>query len=386
MTGVVVDEEGNPLQGARVYLKNVSTNNVVRPAKTSKKGRFTYTSLPPARYIFWAELEGYMMARLVVTLTGGTGNSQVQTYFYDEEQDFKDVIRTLATGGTLSQVKNEFEFTMTTPDKHTAVVNRLHALFSGLTEEEADAAAAPPAPREKTNFEKGKDFLAEGNNAAAIPHLTLAVQETEDPEELLEVHYELGRAALESGDLDTAESSLKMAKELDATKPGVCFHLARVFNEKGMKTEAVQALEQELDLSPDSEVVLQNLAALYFDTGRSEKAIEMYEALVEVNPEDYESFQALAAIYKEAGDRQKEAEIYERMGDSDPSGQSLYNLGNLAFNEDDREKAKFYYQRVIDKNPEHAMAQSFARLKPKDPRAEEARTTANALKEMLGSS
>jgi len=409
MTGVVQDEAGTPLKGAKVYVKDISTNNVVRPAVTSAKGRFTYTSLPPDRYILWAEMEGYLMVCLVVSLTGARGDKSLQTYFYDEKQEFDDVVKVNATGDVGTLTRNEFEFTMTTPDKHTAVTNKLYAEFRGASEggaaeggEAAPAAAA--APVEKSNLEKGMDLIANESYGPAIPFLTLAVEETKKPEDLVEVHYQLGKASLETGSLDAAEASLKKAREMDPTKPGVSFFLARVYNKKGMNQEALVEMERELALSPDSEAVLKNLANFYMEAGQSDRAIDTYEALIEMNPDNFEPYQALAKIYKDAGDRQKEAEIYQRMGDKDPSGQAFYNLGNLAFNKDDREKARFYYERVLEKNPKHAQAhyqlaytliglgdipgavshlEEFAKLSPKDPKTPEAVSTAKALKETL---
>lgn len=402
MTGVVLDEEGNPLKGAKVYVKDVTTNNVVRPAVTSKEGKFTYTSLPPKTYIFWAELEGYMLARIVVRLTGGDGSRQEQYYFYDDKQDFKDEVRVIPTSSFLS--RNEFEFTMTTPDKHTALVNRLYAEYKGEDATGGEAAAADPAATEKNNYMKGMDLVGSGDLQAAVPFLKLAIDETDDAERICESRYQIGKALLEGGDLDGALASLLEAQKTDPTKGGVAFYLARVYNEKGMKAEATEQLELELALNPDSEAVLQNLAGFYADTGETEKAIETYEGIIAMNAENFEAYQQLAALYKTAGNREMEAKVYARMGDKDPTGTSFYNLGNIAFNADDREKAKFYYERVIEKNPRHAMAhyqlantllgmgdiagaathfEQFAKLAPKDPRAAEAQSTASALKEML---
>lgn len=407
MKGKVVDGEGNPIKGAKVYAKDVSTNVATTPALTSKKGSFLYTSLPPGGYVIWAEKEGYMMAKLLVRITGGDGSVSEMDFYYDDKQDFdKNTVRVFPTGGTLSLVKNEFEITLATEENHTAVVNRLYAEARGGGEATEAEEKKPAAPPKKTNFQKAEEMIAAGNEAAATGFLKLALEgnEINDPDMLTEAHYMLGKASLDQGDLDTAETSLLKARELDPEKSGVSFHLARVYYEKGMSEEATAELEKERALSPDSEAVLQNLAGFYAETGETEKAISTYEEIIELNPENFEAYQQLAALYKEAGDRDKEAEVYARMGDKDPTGQSLYNLGNLAFNADDREKAKFYYEKVIEKNPEHAMAhyqlantllglgdiagavshfETFAKLKPKDPKAAEAKSTAAALKEMI---
>lgn len=405
ITFSVVDDQGNPLKGAKVYVKDAATNVAPRPGRTNAKGRITYTSMAPGSYIFWAELDGYMMAREVATITTPNGKKSVQTYFFDAKQVFDKPVHTMATGG-ITQAANDVELLMTTPDKHTAVVNKLYAEFQGLDTEGSGEAAKPEAPKEKSNRDKGMEFMANENYGAAIPFLKLAADEVKDDQDLTEVNYQLGKAMVETNDLTGAEAALKKAQELDPTKPGVSFYLARIYNEQGRKEDAIKELEQELQISPGTDTVLQNLAGLYKDTGQTQKAIDTYEGLIAANPENFEAYQALANLYKEAGDRQKEEEVYKRMGDKDPTGQSFYNLGNIAFNKDDREKAKFYYERVLEKNPKHAMAhyqlantllgmgdlkgavehfEAFAKLKPNDPKAAEARNTAKALKEMLAS-
>lgn len=411
--GSVTDDEGNPLPEVKIYLKDLKTNAVLRPATTNKKkGTYLYMA-PPGDYVLSAQKEGYLVAREEWNLIDGSGKQSSFTWFYEEDQLFDKKVHIYPTGDLTSKVDQRIDWVMTTPDKHKAVVNRLYKEHKGIEDEgeagaegEAVAEGQPKQAEEekKSAFVSAIEFLEKNKFAAAIPFLTQAAAEEPDDQKA-EVYYQLGKASIEVKDFDGAEAALLKAKELEPTKPGVNFHLARMYDLKGKKVQAVQALETELDLTPDSEAVMENLGRLYAETGDTGKAIQTYESLIAMNKEHFDPYIALANIYKEAGDTAKEEEIYKKMGDLDPSGQSFYNLGTLAFNRDDREKAKFYYERVLEKNPKYAMAhyqlgytllglgdipgavkhfEEFVKLKPRDEKAAEAKATIDALKKSSG--
>ncbi len=401
--GLVVDEEGNPLQGVEINVMDERTKATPRPAESRKNGKFLFM-LEPGDYIFWPIKQGYMTARQVVKSTDPAGRLNEMVWFYDDKQTFDKSVHVFPSGDLTSKTHLEIEFLMAPVDKHVQVVNRLYAEHRG---EDPNAiasaeAAAEEVVEERSAFDRALDFVAQSNYAGAMP---LLQQATEEEPENVEAYYQLGKVALEAGIPDVAEESLKRAAGLDPTKPGIHFHLARIYDDEGQKAEALQELEKELELSPDSVPVKENIARLYAATGQQEQAIAAYERLITDNPEHYDAYMALANLHKEAGDRAKEEEVYKRMGDKDPTGQSFYNLGNLAFNRSDMEKAKFYYLRVLEKNSKHAMAhyqlgytllnegdiagavehfESFVKLKPKDPKAEEAKVTAAELKKLLG--
>jgi tetratricopeptide (TPR) repeat protein len=407
--GFVTDEEGNPIHNAEVYLVDLKTNAVLRPAKTKKKnGRYLYMAAP-GPYFVVARKEGLLVAQQVWDYTDGSGAKNKFTWFFDEKQELTKKVRIFSTGDLTSKVDQRIDFVMTTEEKFTEVVNKLYAIHKGIDTETKEgepgtevAKAEEPQEEKKAPFEEAIDLLARSDFAGAMPFLQLAV--AENPEDA-EMNYQLGKAALESGDMATAETGLKKAKELDPTKPGVSFHMARMFDKKHRKAQAVAALEQELDLSPESEPVLENLGRLQAEIGQKDKAIITFEELIDINPEYFDAYIALANIHKDAGDKTKEEDVYKRMGDRDPTGQSFYNLGTIAFNRDDREKAQFYYARVLEKDPKHALAhyqlgntllgigdmagavehfEAFIKLKPRDAKAKEAKITVAELKKLLG--
>jgi len=429
--GVASDETGAPLEGVEVSLKRLDTNAILKPAKTSKKGSYLYIT-EPGDYILMAKKQGYMVVRQLSTIINQDGTKNELTYFFDEKQEFSKKVHLAAAGDLTSKSKNKIDWVLTTPDKHMATVNKLYAEYKGVPATEPGKPAEPgqalaaPTPAaagdKKTPYELAIEKLDQKDYAGAIPLLKESLQQTEakapDDPNNAEAYYRLGRSQFEifqesvaktpddpnnTKALTDAEASLKKAKALDPTKTGVSFYLARVYDKKGRKIQAVQALEDEKALSPDSEAVVDSLAGLYSDTGQSDKAIELYEAMIARNPDDLDAYTSLAALYKEKGDKVKEEAMYTKLGDRDPTGKALYNLGNLAFNRDEPQKADVYYKKVLEKDPNHAMAhfqlaytlvklgdfpgavshfETFLKLSPKDAKAGEAKQMVQELKKL----
>ncbi len=414
--GAVVDDTGAPLEGAEIHLRHADTNALLKTTKTSKKGRYLYM-VESGTYFIWPTLEGYMAVRQVADITSQAGDRGEFTNFYDDKQEFEEPKKRIhflpsAVGDVTSKARNKIDFVMAPAAKYTETLNRLYAEYRGAKAEAppaggapAGGAGTPPAPApaaaaEKDPLDAAVELLAQKDYAGAIPLLKKKLEAEPDN---AEAYYQIGKAALELEGMPEAEASLKKAKELDPTKPGVSFHLARYYDKKGRKVQAIQALEEERAMSPDSHAVLDSLAGLYAETGQNDKAVEVYESLIAVNPEELDAYVALASLYKESGDRAKEEETYRRLGDRDPTGTSLYNLGNLAFNRNESEKASVYYKQVLQKDPSHAMAhlqlgytlvslgdfpgavshfETYLKLKPKDVKAAEARRMIDELRKI----
>jgi hypothetical protein len=70
ITGVVVDEEKNPLPGATVFVKNESTGFTTGTA-TNANGEFTFKQLPLGGLILWIYLHSVLQLKneLVMHLT-----------------------------------------------------------------------------------------------------------------------------------------------------------------------------------------------------------------------------------------------------------------------------------------------------------------------------
>jgi len=242
----------------------------------------------------------------------------------------------------------------------------------------------------------------EHDYAGALEPLRSAVASKPDS---AEAHRWLGGALLQVGNLAEAEPELKKALELDPTFSGANFDMGMLYIKKGRLMQAIPPFEKELEINPGAPAVLQNLGKLYVDTKQYDKAIGIYNQLIEQSPDNMENYALLADCYKQMGDATKEQEVYQKMGAADSSGMAFYNLGNLMFNKDEKEKAAEAYKKAIEQNPQHADAhfqlgmtyvglarfkdavselETFVKLKPSDPKAVEAKSMVADLRKMGG--
>jgi tetratricopeptide (TPR) repeat protein len=181
--------------------------------------------------------------------------------------------------------------------------------------------------------------------------------------------------------------------------------MGMLYVKKGRPMQAITHFEKEHELNPEAVAITQNLGMLYIETKQYDKAVLMFEQAIQSNPDNVEYYGSLAEAYKGMGNSEKEMETYKRMGAADPTGQAFYNLGNMMFNKSEMGKAAEAYKKAIEQAPDNAAAhyqlglayvnlakfkeavvelEAFVKLKPKDPKAAEAKSLVADLRKMGG--
>jgi len=418
--GTVTDDQGAPLAGVEITFQNAAKNTFAQPVKTSKKGKYAHNTLAAAELEIRANLAGYKMVQ-ITALTMKTDGSRVtdETYMIGGDQKglHKVAVKPQARGDALSKGKCVVNFVLAPEDRYQAAYHKLNGEKLAKEGTSAPASAEPEAPGAlpagapaaqaggalpMDPLQKGEALIAARDYAGAITPLKEAVESKPDN---AEAHRWLGGALLQVGNLAEAEPELKRALELDPTYTGANFDMGTLYVKKGRLMQAIPHFEKELEVNPGSPAVLQNLAKLYVDTKQYDKAVGVYEQLIAASPDNTENYGLLADCYKQVGNPAKEQEVYQRMGAADTSGMAFYNLGNIMFNKDEKEKAAEAYRKALEQNPDHADAhfqlgmtlvglgkfkeavtelETFMKLKPDDRKAAEAKSLAADLKKMGG--
>lgn len=124
-------------------------------------------------------------------------------------------------------------------------------------------------------------------------HLLRAVAQAVQPEAgavKLDPHavqqLEAGVAALNAGDLETAQQRLEKALGIDPAAHQVHFQLGVVYGKRGRVFEAIGALERAHALAPRVFVSARSLAVLYEKVGFSNKSKEMWARALALAPDD----------------------------------------------------------------------------------------------------
>jgi tetratricopeptide (TPR) repeat protein len=110
-----------------------------------------------------------------------------------------------------------------------------------------------------------------------------------------------GAYAMKSGDLKTAEQTLKRATELDRDNLAAYQQLAALYRAAGHLDEAIETSERGLERQPDSAQLHHFLALLYEMRGEVDRAIEHYEKAIARDENLAEPKNNLAYLLAESG-------------------------------------------------------------------------------------
>src|SRR5690625_4224495 len=104
--------------------------------------------------------------------------------------------------------------------------------------------------------------------------------------------------------------------------------------------------------------VIKQLALTYLRKGDEEKAIKTIHEAREMQPDDMELLKAEAMIYEESGDSEEYLKILDELIKKDPDNAATYYiiLGDNALNAKEEEKARGYYEKAIEENPDSPAA------------------------------
>lgn len=423
--GQVTDAEGNPLKGAKISFHDVAKNTQAQPVRTGKSGKYSHNTLAASSspgYEIRAELEGYKMVRITALTQRGDGTRVTdETYMVGQDQKGLHNVAVVpqSRSDVASRGKCVVDFVMAPEDRFTEIFHRLKAeKLAGegeaAEEEEAALPGAPGVPAPGSSEPVQPAVQARKPLDVALTHISnreydKAIEPArkavaDEPDNAM-AHRWLGGALLQTDNLAEAEASLKTALGLDPSVSGLNFDMGMVYVKKDRPMQAIPYFEAELELSPDSATVLHNLGELYVQAEQYDRAVETFETLLTIEPDRLEYYGFLANAYKQKGDTAMERGTYERMAAQDPSGMAFYNLGNLMFNNSEMEKAADAYKRAIEQSPDNAQAhyqlgltyvnlgkfaeaaeslETFAKLRPKDPKATEAKSLAADLRKMAG--
>lgn len=424
--GTVTDDAGAPLAGVTITFTHLGTN-VKGQVKTSKKGKYAHNTLEANTspgYEIRATLEGYKIVRISAysckqdgtSVTTDTQRGGPDTYMVGAKQEglHKVAVPAQARSVTGSRGKCVVDFVMAAEDNFVEVFNKLRAeqlakegktpepVAQGAAPSGGAAPAAPVTPAGPSALETARSRVSNGEYEGAVEPARKAV--ADDPGSA-EAYKLLGMSLAKTKNIAEAEPALKKAIELDPALVGPNFEMGMLYIERGRNMQAIPYFEKELELTPDSTALLQNLGKLYADTEQFDKAIAAYEKLIGLDPDAIEFYGLLADAYKRSGNTAKELEAYKKMGDLDPSGMAFYNLGNIMFNKSEMAQAAEAYKKAVAQAPDNASAhfqlgmtyvnlakfkeavaelETFIKLKPKDPKAAEAKSMVAELRKMGG--
>lgn len=120
-----------------------------------------------------------------------------------------------------------------------------------------------------------------------------------------EVHYNIGFAHHQSGDLASARQAYQRAIRLNPQYARAQTNLGALYRETGETDRAIQAFSAALQSEPDLLEALNNLGLVYRDQGKFQEALVAFKQVIQKNPELAEAHFNLGLVYRDMGYSQK---------------------------------------------------------------------------------
>ena len=273
--GKVIDEQGQPIEGAKIELDYKGGVTRKFETKTNKKGEFTQVGLASGLYDITVTKEGYQPG-----LTGSRISLGDPTYLKDIQ------LKKLGAGGAGAGA----------------------------------AGAAAGAAALQASFKAALDLTQAGKlDEAEAAYKDLLTKAPSIPE----IHYNLAYVYTQKKDWANAEASYKKALELKPDYSDALTSLARMYQESGQPQKAMELMSQG---SAGSDPKAQfNLGVMLMNQNKDEEALAAFQKAVELDPASTEAYFYIGTRSLQLGKLPESVAALEKYISMNPS-----NAANLA--------------------------------------------------------
>ncbi len=254
--GVVVDLEGNPIEGAKLTLTFSQNQNLKLEAASNKKGEWSFLGLGTGNWKLTVAAKGYLPADKTLYVSQLSVNPKVTVKLQ----------KGMTGGGAFILDDASFEFL----EKGNQLMN----------EQKYDEALAAY-----------QQFL-EKNPQAYQVKISLAdcYRGKGEYDRAIEIYNQ----AVEQAKTDAA-----MGKEM--TAKGLA-GIGNCYLKQDKIPEAQKLFEQSIENSPDDEILAYNVGEIYFSNQKYDEAIRYFELAAKIKPEWPDSYLKLGYVYLNKSD------------------------------------------------------------------------------------
>ncbi len=266
LSGVVIDEEGNPIQSAKLVIEFKGKDIFTGESKSDKRGRWSFLGLGTGRWVVTASLDGYIPS---------SESLQVQ------------------------QLNKNPKITFT--------LQKLSASDKPFIEDEGSFEI----------LEKGNELYMEGKYAEALSSFEEFLQLNSKAYQvrlnIYNCYRELGEyeKAIEQCNLilDNVSQDETLGKEMAAKALagiGECYLL-----QKDMEN-AQKYFEQSIETYPENELIAYNVGEIFFSNQKLEEALRYFTLASEIKPDWSDSYYKLGLVYLNTANNAGAIENFEK--------------------------------------------------------------------------
>ncbi len=285
LKGKVLDENGNPIENAKIVFTSLKHQDLSFETTSDKKGKWAFIGL------------GTGMWRVSVT-AGGYSPAYKET-------DVKQLKK-----------NPEINFVLKKIDQ-TAYASSLDRSSFDL-------------------FDQGKKFFTEKKYDEAISAFEKFLEKYP---EALQVHIDIGSCYVQKNELDNALQEFN--KVLEGIKPEkedlggneiaakAMTGIGEVYLLKGDVEKAQKYIKKVLDNNPANEHLAYNMGEIYFSKNKIDDAIHYYELSKKINPEWGKPYLKLGYAYLNKGNFEKAKENLRKFIEVDPDSPEVQTAQNI---------------------------------------------------------
>lgn len=181
--------------------------------------------------------------------------------------------------------------------------------------------------------EKVTGFLAKGNELFGQRKFQEALEEyqkiaLENPL-FYQIHQNIGNCYYELGETDKAIEEYKIVLENDPQSAEALVSLGNIYLEKGELEKGLNYVNQINEENITNPLTFYNIGTLFFNRGKIDIAIEYYLKTIERDPNLSDAYYQIALCYVSQNDRESAIENFEKFLEINPESPKAENVKNM---------------------------------------------------------
>jgi len=273
LSGVVLDQDGNPVEGATVTLESL-VHNLTMTTTTDKNGAWSFLGL------------GKTVAKITVTKEGydPTVIPQLQiSAIKNPEQEIKLIKKTATTGFDENDPRAVYEKGISLYEQ--GEYEEAIAMFERFLELQPDLYEA------RVNIGNCYVRLKEYDKAIKEFELVLEKLSQKYPDltgnkMAASIYASLGELCMDQGKLEEARKYFEMSISLDRSDPALPYNIGEILFNSGKIDEAITYYKIAIEINPKWPKSYLKLGYCYLNKAEMETAINYFKKFVELSPED----------------------------------------------------------------------------------------------------